>query len=384
MKIGTITVQNGINYGASLQAFALVHYLRCNGYDAYLIDYRNEDIENRLKERTSITCSINNISDIKNNIRHFFSEILFHTSSYSQKKRRCFESFHTSLFEKNVGPFYKPEELGVLNREYDTFICGSDQIWNRKITGLDDAFFLSFAEPDKLKIAYAPSLGGESTLLTTDDFYEFEKKLQELDFVSVRESNNREFIEKASKKKCFVVVDPVLLLTEQDWERTIADISDVTEKGYAVYYPVINQPELEKMAMKKSKERGIKLINPRLVPRFAKVKGFSAIPNRMVGPLEFVRLIRNAECVFTNSFHATVFSSLFDKELYFLKLKGEHSNRNNRIVEYLKMIEFYPNDGDTEELIHIEKFPKDKLNEQINIKRQESINYLKYSLGSKL
>ena len=44
MRIGTITVQNGNNYGASLQAFALVKYLRKNGWDAYLIDYRNKRV----------------------------------------------------------------------------------------------------------------------------------------------------------------------------------------------------------------------------------------------------------------------------------------------------------------------------------------------------
>lgn len=38
MKIGIITVHNGQNYGASLQAYALVKKLRNMGFDAYLVD----------------------------------------------------------------------------------------------------------------------------------------------------------------------------------------------------------------------------------------------------------------------------------------------------------------------------------------------------------
>lgn len=48
MKIGIITVHNGQNYGASLQAYALVKKLRNMGFDAYLVDYRTKKIEERL------------------------------------------------------------------------------------------------------------------------------------------------------------------------------------------------------------------------------------------------------------------------------------------------------------------------------------------------
>ena len=82
---------------------------------------------------------------------------------------------------------------------------------------------------------------------------------------------------------------------------------------YAFYYPVVEQQELQAFALKESRERGIKLLNPRLVPRYAKMKGFDAFPRTAAGPLEFLSLLIHSQVVFTNSFHATVFSTIFSK-----------------------------------------------------------------------
>lgn len=150
MRIGTITVQNGNNYGASLQAFALVKYLRKNGWDAYLIDYRNKKIEDRLAEQSFIT-SWRGKNQIKKNIRIILSNAIWKTDRYVKEKNKAFSEFHKSIFDQSGGTLYDVSELKTLNSLYDAFICGSDQIWNKDITGLDDAFFLSFANPDKKK-----------------------------------------------------------------------------------------------------------------------------------------------------------------------------------------------------------------------------------------
>ena len=376
MKIGTITVQNGMNYGASLQAFALIKYLEQQGIEAYLIDYRNKKIEDRLREKTEASINMFSIAEIRRVIRRIVSDIVFHTNAYNQKKRKVFDAFHKGIFDKDTGTLYDLSDLKKLNRFYDGFICGSDQIWNKKITDLDDAFFLKFADKSKLKIAYAPSLGGKTDTISQAELNIYEEKLNSLDYVSVREENNREFIEIVSHQPCKVVVDPVLLLGRDEWETIIRSVDPLLDSNYAVYYPVISDNKLEKIAMQTAKERGLKLINPRLVPDYAKAKGYTGISNRIVGPLEFVRLIRDAECVFTNSFHATVFSSMFDKELYFLLLEGEHASRNNRILEYLKMINKYTNETFHNNMVHIVNFSQEELHNYLDQRIKSSSDYL--------
>lgn len=381
MKIGTITVQNGMNYGASLQAFALIKYLELQGIEAHLIDYRNKKIEDRLREKTETSINMFSISEIKRVIRRILSDIVFHTNAYNQKKRKAFDDFHKGIFDKDAGTLYDLSDLKKLNRYYDGFICGSDQIWNKKITDLDDAFFLKFADKSKLKIAYAPSLGGKTDTISQTEVNIYEEKLKSLDYLSVREENNREFIETVSHQPCTVVVDPVLLLGRDEWEAIIRSVDPLLDSNYAVYYPVISDPKLEKFAMQITKERGLKLINPRLVPSYAKAKGYTGISNRVVGPLEFIRLIRDAECVFTNSFHATVFSSLFDKELYFLLLEGEHASRNNRILEYLKIINKYTDKTIHNNMIHIEGFSQEELHNYLDQRIKSSNDYLTDALN---
>lgn len=379
MRIGTITVQNGNNYGASLQAFALVKYLRKNGWDAYLIDYRNKKIEDRLAEQSFIT-SWRGKNQIKKNIRIILSNAIWKTDRYVKEKNKAFSEFHKSIFDQSGGTLYDVSELKTLNSLYDAFICGSDQIWNKDITGLDDAFFLSFANPDKKRIAYAPSLGKESGAIVEEDYDIYRHKLRNIDFLSIREPNNKKFIETVTHRECCVVLDPVLLLDKQEWEEEIQNVSLIIQKRYALYYPVINQPELEKYAIQKAREKGLKLINPRLVPSYAKMKGYTAISSKPVGPIEFVKLIKESECIFTNSFHATVFSSIFNKELYVIKLKGKNKNRNNRIIEYLKMIGIRQSLIDTSDLIHIKDFESTMQWENVTERKKESVEYLKKSL----
>lgn len=380
MKIGTITVQNGYNYGASLQAFALVFYLRKHGFNANLIDYRNQTIEKRMKEKADIIVPGTGISNMMRTARRMISEVLFHTNSYSRKKQVIFDNFHKRIMDNTGECFFKSEDLKKLNSYYDGFICGSDQIWNKKITDLDDAFFLKFATDDKKRIAYAPSLGGKSDNTTVSDYEVFKEKLKTVDYISVREENNKSFIENASGKHCEVVVDPVLLLTTEDWKEIGEEVEPILEGEYAVYYPVIKDPKLEKIAFKKAKEMGLQLINPRLVPNYARMKGYTAVTERIIGPIEFVRLIMDAKCIFTNSFHATVFSSLFNKELFFLTLEGEESSRNNRIIEYLKLIGMYQYVLIDNPLIHIKEFQAEEILTSLLPKRKKSVEFLFRSL----
>ena len=52
MRIGIITFHRAINYGAVLQTYALQKFLNVSNYDAEVIDYRCEHMENFYKTFT--------------------------------------------------------------------------------------------------------------------------------------------------------------------------------------------------------------------------------------------------------------------------------------------------------------------------------------------
>ena len=178
MKIGIITVHNGQNYGASLQAYALVKKLRNMGFDAYLVDYRTKKIEERLSSYRRKE-KYNSFSNILKNLRSECSELLFDTSEYLKLVTERFEEFHQLILDVNSGEYHACDEMRILNKEYDAFICGSDQIWNPNITDLDDSFFLRFADESSKRVAYAPSLGMRSDSVSKEMEGELKEKLQQ-------------------------------------------------------------------------------------------------------------------------------------------------------------------------------------------------------------
>ena len=104
MKIGIITVHNGQNYGASLQAYALVKKLRNMGFDAYLVDYRTKKIEERLSSYRRKE-KYNSFSNILKNLRSECSELLFDTSEYLKLVTERFEEFHQLILDVNSGEY---------------------------------------------------------------------------------------------------------------------------------------------------------------------------------------------------------------------------------------------------------------------------------------
>ena len=377
MIIGIITVHNGQNYGASLQAYALVKKLRNVGFDAYLIDYRAPKIEERLSSYRKKEKN-NSLRNVLKNIRLECSELLFNKSGHLILVTKRFEEFHKLILDTHSGEYHVCDEMSVLNKQYDAFICGSDQIWNPNISDLDDSFFLRFADESSKRIAYAPSLGMRSDSVSKEMECKLKEKLKYIQYLSIREENNKDLIEKLTERYCQTVLDPVLLLEKDGWQDLLNSADNACPKEpYAFYYPVIEQPELEKFAMQESRKRGWKLVNPRLIPKYAKLKGYTEVPKSIVGPAEFLKLLVNSEAVFTNSFHATVFSSVYGKELYIIPLKGKHLSRNNRIFEYLKKIELTDVEISMDcSLLHIEESHFETVELVLEQERKKSMKYL--------
>lgn len=207
-----------------IKAYALYYYLKKGGYDVDLLNYRPFD-SRLFKPRKQI-------KDI------FFSVL-------KQRENRQRIQRYIEFRAKNLclrgEPISKSEELEALNKTYDAFITGSDQLWNCE-TEICYDFYLQFVEDSKLRLSYGPSFG-------QDEIPEkFEKDVARLlkryNLMSVRESSGSKIVEKLTGKKIPVVCDPTFLLKQEEWLKVAA--APVKECGYIfIYTTQVSQKVIE-------------------------------------------------------------------------------------------------------------------------------------------
>ena len=241
----------------------------------------------------------------------------------------------------------------------DAVITGSDQVWNSNLTGgLDDVYTINFGSNKLKRISYAASLGKNK--IEENLQKEYKDKLSRIDKISVREESAKEALNKLlPNKEIEVVLDPTLLLTKDEWNKKINKNNSEKEK-YILSYIVENNPEHTRIVDELSKNTGLKVIH------FEKKKKYNRVLRSAYidGPIEFINLIKNAEYVVTTSFHATVFSIIFNKKFWVVP----HKTTGSRVTDLLDKFEI-----SNRAIQSLEAFNKKKYDEEIDYKKVNKI-----------
>lgn len=350
-KIGIFTFHRAENYGAVLQACALNDYIK----DSVIVDYRNKILEKPYK--------LVNFSSIMS----FLKSILFLRKNYKRKK--SFESFI-----KNNLSLIKYDDIGQL----DVLVTGSDQVWSKKILGeLSEVYTLNVGKPEVRRISYAASVGDSKSIC--DNSNDYEDKLQCLDRISVRENDAKIELSKIINKDIEVVLDPTLI-EPKIWNNKLKNMGGVSEP-YIFAYVISPDEEYMKIVNYISEITGLRIIH------FGKTnKGYKNVLKSAYteGPLEFVNYIKNAEYVVATSFHATVFSIIFNKKFFIVP----HRKTGARVTNLLDKLGITGRTFSTlEEFKKIDyNFETDwkKVEEKLDIEREKSINWLKNAIEGEM
>lgn len=315
MKIGIVTFQRADNQGALLQCYALHSYLKKLEANTEVIDYRTNHIERIYK-----------IFPLSKNPKFLIKRWMRGIRCYSTLKKRQ-ENFRRLREKICLSPSYTNSQLKQKPLDYDLIFTGSDQVWNTNITcGFDDIFYLNFPG-SYVKASYAASLGSTDNPAFQKDY--FREKLSAFDGLSVREKDAAAFISETVSKPAVQCVDPTLLLERSEWEMLTKEAEISLPERYVLLYFVQKSPELLKIAEKIAKERNIPVVcldqNVQL--------DCETIYHTTAGPIEFVKMIQNAETVVTSSFHATAFSCIFERDIHIIA----HSVTGSRVVSLTEM-----------------------------------------------
>lgn len=379
MKTATVTWYHFENFGTALQAYAMQRVVTDAGFENDIIAYKSNSHEVKNSERLTLKIILKKIFSKIYRIPEVFYKKTFYRS-YA-KRSMLFKDFideHLSLSRE----CRNQEDFERIDKEYDKFLCGSDQIWSPAL--FDSVFFLEFVKGNYRKIAYGPSLG--RNFIGEEIKEKFKECVNNVHFLSVRENTGAKLLKDLTGREATIVLDPTLLVDSSRW-KSIAVRPTVKREYILCYFLGDNKfPYQYLKRFNPNKQYEVVIITEKISDM--RKPGFNVVE---AGPSEFIGYCENARYIFTDSFHGIIFSILFKKQFFsFLRFVDKApESQNSRVYNILQtfglmdrlVLSFERNKKE------VEKRKKQDIDyiimgKKIEKERQKSLSYLINALKS--
>lgn len=349
--IGILTFYWADDYGAMLQSYALKTYLNKYG-KAVLIPY----FPRNLRGRYGLIC-YNRADNLPRRLYKMARRQLKPKAFYyNLKRKRGMNGFRRAYLTDEKRHLASSNEIYRYSREIDTYVVGSDQVWNPEITeGFQEGYFCTFRRyrGDHVRcVSYAASIGMEKLEKKYDE--ELSGLLANFDMISIREPLSEPYLAKRWGKKPEVVLDPVFLLEKKEWEEILEKLPKKalnamiygrdggrrfsyekavsSKRGYIAVYDTEYLPEMAEYLNKLEKDSGLFVV---VIHAMEKTYRWTESEKLLIGqsPLEFLAILYHASYVVTNSFHGTALSIILKKQF----VTFPHSTRGARMRDLLRI-----------------------------------------------
>lgn len=368
LKVCGVTFDHTTNYGSCLQAYALQNVIEGMEIGGEKCEYqwipRSTFPTKKYKTRNPVVMAK----------RLIYRRL----TAYRRNRFATFENKYLHFAD-----CHSQDDLPKLNELFDAFVCGSDVIWNLSFTKADPIYFLDFAE--RYKFAYAASFGVKDIDNDYDGFDSdttpsqiFARYLPTLDSIGVREKSAVKTVKTVANVPAEHVVDPVLLLSAHQWQ-SIA--SRKKRRPYIFAYSTYSSPNYLHFIKRLKQQTGLPVIHVSWDIKTALFHGAVFVPT----PEEWLRLIIDAEYVVTNSFHATVLSSLFHKKIFCAMRDEKICGTRVRLYDFLSEMGLKNRAyGYTPDHIDTSQPDFDLADRNISLLRERSIAFLRDNLEAAL
>lgn len=370
MRIGVVTFWWGQdNYGQIAQCYALQSVLRRMGHEPFIVRCRPQ-------------------STLKSRLAQFFRML---QSPHARERRKSWNAvvrpgtrrFREFLEERCVFSAEAFDSFAALKEncpEADAFIVGSDQVWNCNADANGRIWFLDFVPAGSKKIAYAASFGKIRAYAAFKAFCR--EKLESFDAVGVREQEGADFL-KSLGVEATLVADPTLLLSRGAYDALAGTPSSENESFAFCYWLGRHDPE-DVLPVAEVAE----FLSGRGLP-LKSVVGGVPFPTEGLGEIgsptfpQWLASIRDAEVVFTNSFHGTVFCLIFRKPMVVFPSRSGIGNGRLRSLLSLCGLEsrIYARGENPVERILSQKINWENVGERLREHVRLSEEFLNRSLG---
>lgn len=295
----------GSNYGSLMTYYSLYRLVESFGLRAIMIDRPNYPSNHRI----------------------------FHTHA----RRFC------NKYYKAISPVYKFEELTKLNEQCDTFLIGSDQVWNYGISKhYKGGFFLNFADDNKKKISYAASFGHHYFSGDSEAINEAGTLLSRFDYISVREEDAVNIMKNTFGLKATRVLDPVFVADSKIYDE-IANTSKAEEnEPFVAAYILDPSPEKRNSLLYIAKKKNMKLVVmlDGFENHFSENKEKMNLDDNVIENLEvqdWLYYIKNCSYLITDSCHGASFGIIYKKSFVCIGNESRGMSRFNSLFRLLKI-----------------------------------------------
>lgn len=350
-KVGLITIHDTLNFGSTCQAFALYKAVEKLGYRVELIDYKNRAIRNR--ERTYRFNELRSAKDV--------AMWVMQHRSLEEKRSNIWQFFSQNI---NISKKeYTVEDISSANSEYDAFLVGSDIVWGMDITGGDYTYFLDFADDDKIKLAFSSSIG---KMWPEDRDEEIGRLLRRFDAISVREQIAAEWLQERLNLKVKSTCDPTMLWNGDFWGQYANRDAQPKDKYVLVYFKTPDEQNIRD-GIEYAKKIDAK---PVYLNFGRKRSGIENVKPMSVGA--WLGLIKDAEAVFSASFHGLLFSLYFHRNVFYYNWVNK-----SRMTSLAKDLQIEFREGSCENVSIDREIDYTFVDEMLENKRDRSLNVLK-------
>ena len=350
-KVGILTLHySNNNYGAVLQAFSIFKLLENLGFESYIINYRPK------------------ISTLKGKLFIRLQKLFGFE----------FDKFRKTYIKSNMNINGGSENLNFLNKYFDAFVVGSDQVWRYRIdTKTLYTYFLNFVDNDKIKIAYGASFGldyWEGDEIVTS---EVQHLMKHFHGISVREVSGVNICKNIFNSESELVMDPTLTINKKYFfEIAEKSCSNPLKENYLAYMLLDESDDVKLVFKELAQKRKLKFVNIKGIPVFSK-KGFYIFNS--LG--KWLNLIKYAEIIVTDSFHCTVFSIIFHKKFVCLANKSRGVTRLQNLLNLIgEKSRFYMNPNEIDESLIFKEIDYRKIDSLLASEVGKSIDFLKKNL----
>lgn len=314
MNIAILTQPICNNYGGILQNYALQTILERQGHAVYTLnipvvtDYGSGAVRHILSICRRLLQKLNGDPsvvwiDIAKEARKRVE--LTHLQKEFLDNRLHLHTISLPITKEQIEKFH-----------FDAFVVGSDQVWRPRYNKCIHNMFLDFTDGIPVKrFAYAASLGTDEWELSEDQTVTCSALVKQFDAISVREESGILLCKQYLGVDVVQVLDPTLMLSADDY-LSLCSGKEHPEGDYIAVYMLDYSKKKMKLLEEVSRAFDIPL---HFIGRFTK-HGYPSVESWLEG-------IANAKYVITDSFHGTVFSTIFMRQFVTL---GNFARGNSR------------------------------------------------------
>lgn len=349
------TVYGEFNIGNKLQNYAVVVQLKKHNLNPTTIQY----IQLKFLKNTK--------GKIKENIKSLIYKVPINISVVKKVKIgieriSIFKEFSRKYL--NISEVYNENNLNesYIN-SFDMIVIGSDQVWNdNDMSKKDLEYFLGISDTKPI-ISLSASFGIEKIKKDNNDI--FKQGLSKMSNISVRETSGQKIINDLISINSELLVDPTMLVSKDEWNEIskAPDWYNSNSKYILCYFLG---------GISKYKDKIVEYAN------LNKLEVIDILDKKSIyhksGPEEFIYLVNNAQCIFTDSFHGCVFSIIFNKYFICFERDNQVKSMNSRLTTLLSKFELENMMFNDE--IKINEYDFDKVNYLLYEEKEKASNYI--------